>query len=82
MPRLASDDLAYVRSSPSKGSLGGVARNTAEAILLCECLRVCAFAWLQKKKPTPNKKQNKNTKTRKNQKQTNKPRYSTNQFPD
>ncbi len=36
MPQLSLDPKAYVRSSPSKGSLGGVARNTAEAILLCE----------------------------------------------
>lgn len=37
MPRLAVDPNAYIRSSPSKGSLGGIARNTAEAMQLCEC---------------------------------------------
>lgn len=36
MPKLASDPLAYIRPSPSGGNLGGVARNTQEAVLLCE----------------------------------------------
>ncbi|KAI9033136.1 arginine/ornithine transport system ATPase [Hyaloraphidium curvatum] len=36
MERLAAADAAYVRPSPSRGALGGVARNTQEAILLCE----------------------------------------------
>src|SRR3954447_8673014 len=36
MERLAADDLAFIRPSPSGGSLGGVTRKTREAMLLCE----------------------------------------------
>jgi LAO/AO transport system kinase len=36
MQELARNPLAFVRPSPSRGSLGGVARHTREAILLCE----------------------------------------------
>jgi LAO/AO transport system kinase len=36
MARLASDPAAFVRPSPAGRSLGGVARATREAILLCE----------------------------------------------
>jgi LAO/AO transport system kinase len=36
MPNLAASDMAFVRPSPSCGSLGGVARRTREAMLLCE----------------------------------------------
>lgn len=36
MPRLASAERAFVRPSPSSGALGGVARSTREALLLCE----------------------------------------------
>jgi LAO/AO transport system kinase len=36
MPRLATAAEAFVRPSPSSGSLGGVARRTREAILVCE----------------------------------------------
>lgn len=36
MQRLASDPGAFIRPSPSAGSLGGVARKTREAALLCE----------------------------------------------
>lgn len=36
MQELARDPLAFVRPSPSRGSLGGVARRTREAIALCE----------------------------------------------
>ncbi len=36
MEKLASDPLAYIRPSPSSGSLGGVARKTRETALLCE----------------------------------------------
>jgi LAO/AO transport system kinase len=36
MERLANDPNAFVRPSPASGSLGGVARATREAILLCE----------------------------------------------
>jgi len=36
MERLAADDRAFIRPSPSGGQLGGVARRTREAILLCE----------------------------------------------
>ncbi len=36
MERLARDPRAFIRPSPSGGSLGGVARKTRETILLCE----------------------------------------------
>ncbi|HLV60726.1 MAG TPA: methylmalonyl Co-A mutase-associated GTPase MeaB [Fredinandcohnia sp.] len=36
MQRLAADPNAFIRPSPSAGSLGGVARKTREAALLCE----------------------------------------------
>lgn len=36
MEELASDSHAYIRPSPSAGSLGGVARKTRETIILCE----------------------------------------------
>jgi LAO/AO transport system kinase len=36
MERLARDPSAYIRPSPSGGTLGGVARRTREAALLCE----------------------------------------------
>ena len=36
MERLAVDPNSFVRPSPASGSLGGVARATREAILLCE----------------------------------------------
>ena len=36
MPRLASDAQAFVRPSPSSGTLGGVAAKTRETMLLCE----------------------------------------------
>lgn len=36
MPTLALNPKAFVRPSPSSGSLGGVARRTREAMLLCE----------------------------------------------
>jgi len=36
MERLARDPNAFIRPSPSRGSLGGVARRTREAALLCE----------------------------------------------
>ncbi len=36
MPRLAVDDNAFVRPSPSAGTLGGVARATRETIVLME----------------------------------------------
>ena len=36
MPRLAADDKAFIRPSPSSGALGGVARKTRETLLLCE----------------------------------------------
>jgi LAO/AO transport system kinase len=36
MQELARDGRAFVRPSPSRGSLGGVARRTREAIVLCE----------------------------------------------
>jgi len=36
MEELAGDKNAYIRPSPSAGSLGGVARKTRETIVLCE----------------------------------------------
>jgi LAO/AO transport system kinase len=36
MPRLAVDPGAFIRPSPSGGSLGGVARRTRESMLVCE----------------------------------------------
>ncbi len=36
MPRLAVDPNAFVRPSPSAGTLGGVAARTRESMLLCE----------------------------------------------
>jgi len=36
MPRLAGDPAAFIRPSPSGGSLGGVGRKTRETILVCE----------------------------------------------
>src|SRR5215469_10250146 len=36
MARLAADANAFIRPSPSSGTLGGVARTTRETILLCE----------------------------------------------
>jgi LAO/AO transport system kinase len=36
MPNLASQPQAYIRPSPTAGTLGGVARKTRESMLLCE----------------------------------------------
>ncbi|MGF1477277.1 MAG: methylmalonyl Co-A mutase-associated GTPase MeaB [Geminicoccaceae bacterium] len=36
MARLSGDDKAFIRPSPSAGTLGGVARATAESLVLCE----------------------------------------------
>ncbi|MDR1879276.1 MAG: methylmalonyl Co-A mutase-associated GTPase MeaB [Bacteroidales bacterium] len=36
MEELAADEHAFIRPSPSAGSLGGVARKTAETLILCE----------------------------------------------
>ncbi len=36
MERLAQDERAFIRPSPSGGTLGGVARRTREALLVCE----------------------------------------------
>ncbi|HJZ41697.1 MAG TPA: methylmalonyl Co-A mutase-associated GTPase MeaB [Bacteroidales bacterium] len=36
MEELSAEPAAYIRPSPSAGSLGGVARKTREAIILCE----------------------------------------------
>jgi LAO/AO transport system kinase len=36
MPRLAADENAFIRPSPSSGTLGGVAAKTRETMLLCE----------------------------------------------
>lgn len=36
MERLALEEAAYIRPSPARGHLGGVARRTRETILLCE----------------------------------------------
>jgi LAO/AO transport system kinase len=36
MTSLSTSDMAFVRPSPSRGTLGGVAQRTREAMLLCE----------------------------------------------
>lgn len=36
MPRLSASEHTFIRPSPSRGSLGGVASHTREAMLLCE----------------------------------------------
>ena len=36
MEKLSTDPLAFIRPSPSAGTLGGVARKTRETIILCE----------------------------------------------
>ena len=36
MTELSRNPMAYIRGSPNRGYLGGVARSTNEAILLCE----------------------------------------------
>ena len=36
MERLSTEDNAFIRPSPSRGHLGGVARRTRETMLLCE----------------------------------------------
>jgi LAO/AO transport system kinase len=36
MPRLAAEENAFIRPSPSAGTLGGVASRTRETMLLCE----------------------------------------------
>ncbi len=36
MSSLASSDMAFIRPSPSRGTLGGVAQRTRETMLLCE----------------------------------------------
>lgn len=36
MEKLATDDKAFIRPSPSGGSLGGITRRTRETMLLCE----------------------------------------------
>ena len=36
MDELTKESLAYVRPSPTRGILGGVALNTSEVQLLCE----------------------------------------------
>jgi len=36
MEKLATDENAFIRPSPSAGTLGGVARKTHESIILCE----------------------------------------------
>lgn len=36
MEKLAINDRAFIRPSPSRGSLGGVARKTRESMLVCE----------------------------------------------
>ncbi len=36
MDKLSNDENAYIRPSPSSGSLGGVIRSTRESIILCE----------------------------------------------
>jgi len=39
MQDLSREERAYIRSSPNKGNLGGVARTTLESIFLCEAAK-------------------------------------------
>lgn len=39
MQDLSREEKAYIRSSPNKGNLGGVARTTLESIFLCEAAK-------------------------------------------
>ncbi len=39
MEKLSADESAYIRPTPSSGTLGGVAERTREAILLCEAAK-------------------------------------------
>ncbi len=41
MNSLASSEMAFIRPSPSRGTLGGVAQRTHEAMLLCEAAGYC-----------------------------------------
>ncbi len=41
MTSLATNDFAFIRPSPSRGSFGGVAQRTREAMLLCETAGYC-----------------------------------------
>ena len=41
MPFLASSEMAFIRPSPSRGRLGGVADHTRDAIVLCEAAGYC-----------------------------------------
>ena len=36
MEQLSRDSRAYIRASPTRGALGGVAEHTADVIALCE----------------------------------------------
>jgi LAO/AO transport system kinase len=36
MPELANNPAAFIRPSPTTGTLGGVARSTCDSIVLCE----------------------------------------------
>lgn len=36
MPFVASSEMAFIRPSPTRGTMGGVAQHTREAIVLCE----------------------------------------------
>jgi len=47
MSSLASTDMAFIRPSPSRGSLGGVAQRTREAMLLCEAAAIGTFSLKQ-----------------------------------
>ena len=41
MTFLASSDMAFIRPSPTRGALGGVAQHTRESIVLCEAAGFC-----------------------------------------
>lgn len=43
MSTLAANDLAFIRPSPSRGFVGGVAQRTREAMLLCEAAGYCTI---------------------------------------
>lgn len=43
MPLLSCDPRAYIRPSPSRGDLGGVAASSPDTIKLCECTQICVL---------------------------------------
>ncbi len=39
MTELSKHDMAFVRPSPTRGNLGGIALHTNDVVLLCEAAR-------------------------------------------